>query len=276
MNRAVALERIVFAVVPLLTVWGIWSYGLWDPWELGAPDTLGVGRLPGVVAGWLTCLLAFVLFDRHVGRRAGVIAIAVIASPPLFLLNARLVMGDAILTFVQTWVGLTAIAVVCGPRTARHELASYILLGFGVAFSGHTSGVLLGPLPPVLAVAAVSWLSDDTGQGSRIGRWLLPLTASILVFGVIRAVLLDDPGFNHWLGGGAVGGNPPTFDEAIALVFHGFAPWSAALPVAAIWAPLGRGSRTRGSQDVACGAALWASCGFPCWTGPSSPYGTPP
>ena len=276
MNRAVALERIVFVVVPLLTVWGIWSYGLWDPWELGAADTLGVGRLPGVVAGWLTCLLAFVSLDKHVGRRAAVIAVAVIASTPLFLLNARLLMGDAIGMFAQTWVGLTAIAALCGPRTARHELGSYILLGFGIAFSTHTSGVLLGPLPPILAVAATSLLSDDTGQGSRIGRWLLPLTASILVLGVIRAVSLDDPGFNRWLGGGAVGGNPPTFDKAIALVFHGFAPWSAALPVAAIWALLPRPTRTRDSQNVAWVLSLWAAFAFASWTVFASRYGTPP
>ena len=276
MNRRVALDWFVVAVVPLLTVWGIWSYGLWDPWELGAADRSGVGRLPGVVAGWLTCLLAFVLFGKRVGRRTGVIAVAVIASTPLFLLNARLLMGDALAMFAQTWVGLAAITALSGPHTARRELASYVLLGLGIALSTHASGVLLGQLPPILAVAAWSSLADDTGRGSRIGRWLLPLTASILVLGVMRAVSLDDPDFNVWLGGGAVGGNQPTFDKATELVFHGFAPWSAALPVAAIWALIPRPTRTRDAQGVAWVLLLWAAFAFASWTVFASRYGTPP
>jgi 4-amino-4-deoxy-L-arabinose transferase-like glycosyltransferase len=84
LDRSVALERLVAAVVPLLTVWGIWSFGIWDPWELAAADAaralaetgrdpsahtapstsmialcfdaFGIrewsGRLPGVIAGW--------------------------------------------------------------------------------------------------------------------------------------------------------------------------------------------------------------------------------
>jgi len=276
MNRSVALERLVVAVVLLLTVWGIWSYGFWDPWELSVADASRAGRLPGVIAGWLTCLLAFVLLRRHFGPRAGVIAVAVIASTPLFLLNARLVMGDALAILAQTWVALAAIAACAGHHTARRAVAHYVVLGLGFAVSTHASGVLLGPLPPILAVAAWSMLSDDTGQGDRVGRWLFPVTASILVLGVIRAVSLDDPDFNLWLGGGAVGGNPPTFDKAAEIVFHGFAPWSAALPVAAIWALIPRPTRTRDAQSVAWVLLLWAAFAFVSWTVFASRYGTPP
>ncbi len=42
------------------------------------------------------------------------------------------------------------------------------------------------------------------------------------MLGVMRAASLDDSGFTMWLGGGAVGGNPPTFDKAAEVVFHGF------------------------------------------------------
>jgi len=276
MNRSVALEWLVVAVVALLTVWGIWSYGFWDPWELGVADASRAGRLPGVVAGWLTCLLAFVLLRRRFSQRAGVIAVAVIASTPLFLLNARLLMGDALGIFAQTWVALAAIAACSGHHTGRRAFAHYVLLGLGFAVSTHASGVLLGPLPPILAVAAWSLLSDDTGQGDRIGRWLLPIAALILVLGVVRAVSLDDPDFSFWLGGGAVGGNPPTFGKAAELVFHGFAPWSAALPVAAIWALMPRPTRTPDAQGVAWVLLLWAVFAFVSWTVFASRYGTPP
>ena len=276
MNRSVALERLVVVVVPLLTVWGIWSYGFWDPWELDAAGAAHFGRVPGVLAGCLTCLLAFLLLRRHFSQRTGVIAIAVIASTPLFLLNARLAMGNEVAVFAQTWVALAAIAACSGPHTSGRALAHYVALGLGVAASTYASGALLGPLPPIAAVAAWSLLSDDTGEGSRVGRWLLPIAAAILVWGVVRAVSLDDPGFSLWLGGGAVGGNPPTFDEAAELIFHGFAPWSAALPVAVIWALIPRPPRTSDAQAIAWVLLLWVAFAFVSWTVFASRYGTPP
>ena len=51
MSRPVALERLVVVVVVILTVWGIWSHGLWDPWELDAAAASSAGRLQGVVGG---------------------------------------------------------------------------------------------------------------------------------------------------------------------------------------------------------------------------------
>ena len=276
MGRSVAFERLVMAVVPLLTVWGVWSYGLWDPWELDLATTPSLGRLPGVIGGWLTCLLGFVLLDQRVGRRAAVIAVAVIASTPLFMLNARLLMGDALGMFAQTGVALAAITAASQRQTKRRELASYVLLGLGIALSTHLDGVLLGPLPPVLAVAAWSTLSGDTEPVGRVGRWVFPLIALVMLTGVIRSVVLDDPDFSIWLGGGAVGGNPPTFDKAFELVFHGFAPWSAALPVAAIWVLSPRGTRAPNVQACAWMLLLWAAFACASWTVFASRYGTPP
>ena len=276
MNRSVALERLVLAVVPLLIVWGTWSYGFWDPWELDAVYAAHLGRLPGVLAGCLSCLMAFVLLRRHSSRRTGVIAIAVLASTPLFLLNARLLMGSAVAVFAQTWVGLTAISAASGQHSSRRALVLYLALGLGVAASTLASGVLLGPLPPIAAVAATGLLSEDTGKASRVVRWLLPVSAAILVWGVARAIGIDDPDFNYWLGGGSVGGDPPTFDKAAELIFHGFAPWSAALPVAAVWALVPRPTRSGDAQGLAWVLLLWAAFAFVSWTLFASRYGTPP
>jgi hypothetical protein len=304
----VALERFVVAVVLLLTIWGIGSFGIWDPWELVVADGARVfadagrdssthtplstfmvaaafrvfgarewsGRLPGVVAGWLTCLLAFVLLRKHESSRTGVISIAVLASTPLFLLNARLLMGDAIAVLAQTWVGLAAITACSDQHTSRRALASWVLLALGVAVSTYASGVLLGPLPPMLAVAAWRVLSEDTEGGDRVSRWLFPAAAAVLALGVTRAVSLDDPEFSYWLGGGAVGGNPPAFDKGAEVVFHGFAPWSAALPLAAIWALVPRPVRTEETQRIAWVFLLWAAFAFASWTLFASRYGASP
>ena len=89
MNRSVALERLVVAAVPLLTGWGIWSYGLWDPWELDAAGAARFGRVPGVLAGCFTCLLAFLLLRRYFSRRAGGIASAVSITAAAPMQNNR-------------------------------------------------------------------------------------------------------------------------------------------------------------------------------------------
>ena len=38
MNRSLALEGLVLAAVPLLAIWGIGSFGIWDPSELSAAN----------------------------------------------------------------------------------------------------------------------------------------------------------------------------------------------------------------------------------------------
>lgn len=308
LDRSVALDRLLLAVVALLTVWGIGSFGIWDPWELDAANAartlietgressartplstasiaaafemFGIrdwsGRLPGVLAAWLSCVLAFLLLRRPGGGRAGVVTVAVMASTPMFLLNARLLMGNAIEVFAQTWVGLCAFAAWSTPPSSRRAFPQYVLLALGLATSSYASGVLLGPLPAMLAVAALGLLSDDSGRGNRLTRWLFPAATVLMALGVARAVYYDDPGFSLWLGGGSLGGNPPTFDKAIELVFHGFAPWSAALPLAAIWALSPRPSRSEETQNLAWLLLLWAGFAFVSWTVFASRYGTPP
>jgi hypothetical protein len=308
LNRSVALEGLVLVAVLLLTVCGIGSFGIWDPWELvvaeaarnlsasgadsslhtpvttwllaAAFDAFGAhewsGRLPGVIAAILSGVLVLVLLARPYGRRAGIIALAVMASTPMFLLNARLLMGDAIAVFAQAWVGLAAVASSSESFRRRDAPVWFFLLALGVLISTLCSGVLLGPLPPMLAVSAWILLSEETGTGTRLARWLLPTVSLVLIAGVLNAVFLDDPSFSYWLGGGAVGGNPPSFDEALELIFHGFAPWSAALPLAVIWVLMPNRNRSPEAQRTAWVLILWVAFAFASWTLFASRYGTPP
>jgi len=310
LNRSVAFERLVVALIPLLLVWGIWSSGIWDPWELetaeaartfreagtvtadGSPlrawligagfATLGVhawvGRLPGVLGGLLTCVLAFWLVRRYAGRRAAIITVVVLGTSPLFLLNARLMVGEGLGFAAQTWVGLAAFGACTSSVSNRRRLASYASLGGGVGVSALASGVLLGPLPPLLAVAVWSLLAKDTDgrRSDSLGRSLVIATGAALVVGVIPAVIHDATDFSFWIGGGAVGGNPPVHDKALELVFHGFAPWSAALPVAALWVLAPRVKRNTGAQDFGWMLLLWATFAYVAWTIFASRYGNPP
>ena len=310
LNWSVAFERLVVALILLLLVWGIWSFGIWNPWELETAEaartlrdagtetshgsilrawligmgfeTVGVhawaGRLPGVFGGLLTCLLAFSLVRRYADRRAAVIAIVVLGTSPLFLLNVRLMMGEGIGFAAQTWVGLAAFHACTKAVSNRGRLTSYAWLGGGIGVSTLASGVLLGPLPPLLAVGVWSMLARDTDgrHGVPLGRSIVVVTGAGLVAGVVRAVIRDGTDFSFWIGAGAVGGNPPTYDKGLELVFHGFAPWSAALPVAALWVLAPRAKRNTNAQDLGWMLLLWAAFAYVAWTLFASRYGTPP
>ena len=120
------------ALIPLLVLWGIWSFGIWDPWELtaaeaargnldpteskGAPlsiwlvrasfNVFGVhewsGRLPLAICGLISCWMVYLLLSRSMGRKAGVIAAVVLATCPMFLLHARETMGATVGFMTQT------------------------------------------------------------------------------------------------------------------------------------------------------------------------------
>ncbi len=286
MDRSVLVERIVVASAALITLVGIGSFGIWDPWELGpafgaetAFALFGVSelsaRLPAALGGLLTGTLTFGLLRTAVGTRAGVISVATLASTPLFVLSSRLAMGDALGMAAQAWVGAAALAASADPARGWRAGLRYGLLALGVGASGAISGVLLGPLPPVLAVA--TWILVSEGRATNSwSRWILPLVSALLLVGVFRAVVRDAPEMSFWLGGGAVGGNPPTWGAALEVVFHGFAPWSAALPVAVAWAMWPRDGRSLAEERLSSVLVIWLAFGFASWTLFASRYGSPP
>ncbi|MGD8605859.1 MAG: glycosyltransferase family 39 protein [Myxococcales bacterium] len=306
-SRSAWLEWLVMAAVVLLVVWGIGSYGIWDPWELGPADaarilsqggsqaatevplsveliaaaftTLGIhdwsARLPAALAGLLTCGLLFLLMRAARDRRTAVIAVCVLASTPAFLLNVRLLMGGSLGIAAQSWVGVTALGAAAARGGPARTLGFGLLLAAGVTVSVLASGVLLGPLPPMLAVATWSLLVERRGRLPAVARWLFPAAAAIAIAGVARAVALDAPDPSLWLGGGAVGGQPPTYDKAWELLFHGLAPWSAALPVVAVWTAVPRPNRSETTQHVAWILLLWSAFAWVSWTLFASRYGTP-
>lgn len=272
----IAAAVVLLAVTCLLVV-RLSSFGIWDPWELSAADLarqvangeaaaidrpplatwlvaagfsiFGVhewsGRLPIALAGLAAVALAYLLVARFAGRRAGVWSALVAATSPLFLFNARQMLGASPGFAASAAVFLCAMSAVFLPTSvrARSERARLSTIGWaaGLVVSAVlatlASGVMLGVAPPLLAVAAAILARNELAPPWRDRRRaaaaaVVTVLAIVVACGVARAVWADYAGFGLWTGGTPRGGTPPTWEVAIERLFHSFAPWSALLPIA--------------------------------------------
>jgi 4-amino-4-deoxy-L-arabinose transferase-like glycosyltransferase len=267
----------VLAAVAALAFARLSAFGIWDPWELSSADLarqlatgeaasldrppltlwlvaqgfslFGIhewsGRLPMALAGLLAVGFAYVLVARFAGRRAGVWAAVVAGTTPLFLLNARQMLGAAPGFAASAAVFTCALAAVFSPArlrapAGRRDLRRglwFVGLLASAALSTLASGVLLGVAPPLLAVGAAilarGELTPPVADRKRAAAAAAVLGLALLAgLGAAHAVWADYAGFGWWTGGVARGGDPPTWEVAVERVFHAFAPWSALLPLA--------------------------------------------
>ncbi len=249
-------------VAGLITFLGLSRFGIWDPWELTVAeharqaldaaqtspplsewlislsfDSFGVsaftGRLPFAVAGLLLCVLVYQLVRRIEGPRAAWLSVVVVATCPLLILNSRQMMGEAPAMLAQALVGASAWFLAASRRHTQR--ASWLVaVVLATSLSGAASGVLLGPLPPLVAVAIATALVGGYGTpiARHAGSWLVLVVAVVLTALVAKAVLADAADYSLWLGGLPRGDDPPTFDAGLERAFYGFAPWSAVAVVA--------------------------------------------
>jgi hypothetical protein len=262
-----------FAAAAALLLVRLSGFGIWDPWEVEVADvarriakgealqiphagvwlvaqgfrSMGVsewgGRLPIALSGLLTLALAYPLVARFAERRAAAYTVIIAATSPLFLFNARTMLGEAPSFAIQTAIALCACMAALSQASSAGARAGWLASTAALAALGTLArGTLLCALPPIGAAAVVVALDgglrarggDDGGSADKaralIGYALCAL-ALALGLGVTRAVLADSAAFSPWLGGEAQGGQPPGFDAIVERVFHAFAPWSALLPL---------------------------------------------
>jgi hypothetical protein len=251
------------------------AFGIWDPWELESADdgrslssgetpsgfvaasarlaglgfaTFGVhewaGRLPVALAALGAVAVAYFLGRSVAGGRGALYAAIVTGTSPLFVLNARQMVGEAPAMFAEGALALSLAHLVCRPGAKGEGLpapawklgvAAVTALVAG-ALAAEGAGVLRGVLPAVLAAAALPWVTrsmrprvNDTGWWIDAG---LSAAALALALGTANAALKDDAIKSLWILAAKTVPNPPTFEVGLERVFHGFAPWSALLPVA--------------------------------------------
>jgi hypothetical protein len=209
-----------------LSSWGFAALGVQE-WA---------GRLPVALAGLLLIPLVYGLLARHGHARAGLYAALVAGTCPLFLFNARPMLGEAPLFVVHGLVGLAVAELLLAraPQDAQAMLLRVLFLAASAGLAATTVGVLLGVLPPLAAGAALALaLREPDAPGERrLADGVLLAGAALAGFFVVRAVARDAAGHSLWTGGHPMALVPPTFDRFLERIFHAFAPWSALLPLA--------------------------------------------
>ncbi|MGF1465357.1 MAG: ArnT family glycosyltransferase [Sandaracinaceae bacterium] len=281
MDGSIRQGRIIAALTlgacALLTLLRLSSYGIWDPWELAAADLgrqlaegeaaelsrpplgpwllsvgfalFGVrewaGRLPIALTGVLFLAAVHLVASRFAGRRTALWSTVVAATTPLFLLNARQMLGAAPGAMASVLVFACAMAVAFGPapiqasRRRRLRALGLWVLGLlaAIALAILAAGALRGAVPPLLAVAgavvARGGLDRPRHDPIRALSGLgLVVGAVAFTLVVANAIWADVAGYSSLTGGTPRGGDPPTWEMPIEAVFHGFVPWSAILPLA--------------------------------------------
>jgi hypothetical protein len=214
------------------------------------------GRLPLALWGLLGVLATYAFVARLFDRRTGAYAAVILATMPVYFVQARSILGDictmsglamafgglAVATFDRQSVGDTGDDGPVVPSGIRQRIP-WILLALAGLFVGFESrGGLLGLGVPLLGVG-LAWAASRVATAPPANRTRDPLgdgvgivsiVAGIVVVSLtVRGVASDSKDLDLWVG--TLVHPPakyPTFDFYIAAIGHAMAPWSAFLPFA--------------------------------------------
>lgn len=206
------------------------------------------GRLPLALWALAGAAAIYELCARLVDRRAGLYAVIALSTMPLYVLQARTMLGDVVTMAALSlaWSGL------CGGLLDRGAArAGWIAVGIAGICAGYMSrGLLIGVAAPALGAGLMWGLLRVGGGGAgalgpRFSGGVRPgdlIGAAALILGVAAAarglLVLHRTPFDAPLPrdlGVMLLRKPPvesTFDLTIRQLGHALFPWSAFLPFA--------------------------------------------
>ncbi|WP_437314270.1 ArnT family glycosyltransferase [Sorangium sp. So ce385] len=210
------------------------------------------GRLPLALWGLAGALVLYEFLARLVDRKAGLYGVAVLVTMPLYVMQARTMLGDIVTMAALTmaFCGLTGALIEGGRRAQRGALlasAAWIAVGLlGLAAGYLSRGLLIGVAVPALG-AGLTWIVLRTSGawpalerprptlGDLVGgaALLLGVVAAAKGLLVLASSSADAP-LPRALGV-ALLKKPPvesTFDLTLRQLGHALFPWSAFLPFA--------------------------------------------
>ncbi|XXX73724.1 glycosyltransferase family 39 protein [Sorangium sp. So ce134] len=210
------------------------------------------GRLPLALWGLAGALVLYEFLARLVDRKAGLYAVAALVTMPLYVMQARTMLGDIVTMAALTmaFCGLTG-ALLEGARRARRGAllapAAWLAVAIlGLAAGYLSRGLLIGVAVPALG-AGLTWLVLRTSGawpgpegprptlGDLVGGAALLLGVAAAAKGLlVLASSSADAPLPRALGV-ALLKKPPvesTFDLTLRQLGHALFPWSAFLPFA--------------------------------------------
>jgi 4-amino-4-deoxy-L-arabinose transferase-like glycosyltransferase len=222
-------------------------------------DSETAARIPSAVFGIGLLALIYIFCRREYGVRCAALAAIVLATTPLFLVNARTVIFDIALCF------FVVSAIFAGYRAEESEGSTrrnwYLLGAAAAGFATLVKGPV-GFLIPILVLLVFNRLLGRRGSWNRL---FAPLNW-LVFFGVVLQWFIElslvHPDFPHY---GLVEESfhrftTTAFHRSKPFYFYGiivmgmFLPWSLLLPEAAVTAWKSRRNLAR--ADVLC--VVWA------------------
>jgi hypothetical protein len=251
------------------------------------------GRLPFAISGVGMLLCTGLLALRFAGARTALYATVALGTTPLFLLHSRQMLGSSLTFFASSLLMLGACGAAFPARIAAKNGEpervgasagtswAWLLVALAGAIIGtYAAGVLLAVVPPLFAVALTCILRGDFTEPRREPqlwtRRILVLAGFVVAFIVMRVVMRHEAEASLWTGGAPLDGAVPTYERALEHVFHGFAPWSALLPVAIATLVMRPVPGAESEHPLRLVVLLWAALGYAAQTLYLSAFGTAP
>jgi hypothetical protein len=193
------------------------------------------GRLP--LLAWALCGLAalYAALCQLWDRRAALYSVVILATTPLYFLQARTLLGDAVTlsTFAIAWSGL-ATCVFAPSLTPRARLGFAVLGGVGLYAGFWCRGPILSVAVPALAVGlAARFVPAPSRLPRALGLALLGLgmlAGAAGCWGLWRAEQTGD--YSVFVGSALSEATAPSFDAVLGDLAHAAFPWSALAPLA--------------------------------------------
>ena len=135
-------------------------------------------RLPSVLGGWAAVMATFAAGRQMFGRRAGLLAGAMLAGSVILTVETHIAKTDAALAGACTVMLAVFARAYCGERVPAWQAAAFWLaLGLGILLKGP-----IAPMIPALAAASLA-IADRRGAWLRALRpgWGVPLCLLVVL-----------------------------------------------------------------------------------------------
>ncbi|MCL2824907.1 MAG: glycosyltransferase family 39 protein, partial [Polyangiaceae bacterium] len=199
------------------------------------------GRLPLALWALAGIAAAYWLVTRLMDERAGLFTCIVLATMPLFFVQARTMLGDIVI-FSSVIIAIAGLGVLVfdSQASTKTRIAAGILSVIGIAAGFASRGLLLGVAVPLLTVGlawAVLILSTSSPKPTRfpliIGASCTAIGAICAAWASYTLITVEADNGVRILGTlVARQSQPPSFDQTILVLGHALFPWSAFIPFA--------------------------------------------